>query len=63
MHDLWDDMQIFVRVIRRLTCDMTCVDFGQEDPTTYMLTESESVSWRNQVRSLGLPMRSDQFPT
>lgn len=60
--DMRDDMQIFVRVIRRLTCDMSSMDLGQ-DPTTRMPIESESVPWRNRARSLGLPASSDQFST
>lgn len=56
--DMWDDNRIFVRVIRRLTCDISSVQLGQ-DPTACILSDDEAVPWQNRVKEMG--MRS--FPT
>jgi len=37
IHDMWKDTETFIRVVRRITCDLSLVELGQ-DPTVTMLS-------------------------
>ena len=52
--------EIFVRVIRSLTCHSSSVEFGQ-DPTVITLPDQQHEIWRNQTKDLGLEPPKD-FP-
>ncbi|KAF8174887.1 hypothetical protein BJ912DRAFT_989456 [Pholiota molesta] len=41
IHDMFEDTKIFVRVVRRLACDMTMADIGW-DPTVTALSDEET---------------------
>jgi len=51
--DIWDDVRTFIRVIRRLACDMSPVQLGQ-DPTIRILTDREAVPWQHKAKEMGL---------
>jgi hypothetical protein len=56
--DMWDDVHAFVRVIRRLACDMSPAQLGQ-DPTVRILSNGEAVPWQKRAKEMGL----QKFPT
>lgn len=63
VYDMWADLPTFIRVVRRLACDMSPVELGQ-DPTVHMLSDIEAASWRKRAESLGLQTPNDgHFPT
>ena len=61
IHDMWKDIEIFVRVIRSLTCHLSSVELGQ-DPTVTTLSDQQHETWRNQTKNLGREAPKD-FPT
>ncbi|KAF8147890.1 hypothetical protein B0H34DRAFT_834054 [Crassisporium funariophilum] len=52
IHDMWEDIEIFIRVIRSLTCHLSSVELGQ-DPTVTTLPDLQHETWRNQTKDLG----------
>ncbi|KAH9943551.1 hypothetical protein B0H21DRAFT_491393 [Amylocystis lapponica] len=50
--DMWADVRMFIRVIRRLTRDMTPVELGQ-DPTVRMLSDAEAGEVRRRAEAIG----------
>jgi hypothetical protein len=61
IHDMWEDTEIFIRVIRSLTCHLSPVELGQ-DPTVTTLPDQQHEIWRNQTKDLGREAPKD-FPT
>jgi hypothetical protein len=61
IHDMWEDTETFVRVIRSLTCQLSSVELGQ-DPTVTILPDPQHEAWRNQTKDLGRETPKD-FPT
>jgi hypothetical protein len=61
IHDMWKDTEIFIRVIRSLTCHLSSVELGQ-DPTVTTLPDQQHEIWRNQTKNLGREAPKD-FPT
>ena len=61
IHDMWKDTEIFIRVIRSLTCHLSSVELGQ-DPTVTTLPDQQHEIWRNQTKDLGREAPKD-FPT
>jgi Fungal protein kinase len=61
IHDMWEDTEIFIRVIRSLTCHLSSVELGQ-DPTVTTLPYQQHEIWRNQTKDLGRQAPKD-FPT
>ena len=61
IHDMWEDTEILIRVIRSLTCHLSSVELGQ-DPTVTTLPDQQHEIWRNQTKDLGREAPKD-FPT
>ncbi|KAF8816214.1 hypothetical protein BYT27DRAFT_7333558 [Phlegmacium glaucopus] len=61
VHDMWQDTEVFIRVIRSLTCHLSSVELGQ-DPTVTTLPDQQHKIWKNQTRDLGRDAPKD-FPT
>ncbi|KAF8579377.1 hypothetical protein K439DRAFT_1416273 [Ramaria rubella] len=53
-HDMWHDTPIFIRVIRRFTCDLSDVQLGQ-DPTVRKFPETEALTFQNEAKDLKIP--------
>ncbi|TDL20615.1 hypothetical protein BD410DRAFT_899351 [Rickenella mellea] len=63
IYDMWEHTETFVRVVRRLSCDLSAVELGQ-DPTIMMLPDADSVSMASQANAFQLIQDRDQdFPT
>ena len=60
IHDMWEDIEIFIRVIRSLTCHLSSVELGQ-DPTVTTLPDQQHEIWRNPTKNLGCEPKD--FPT
>jgi hypothetical protein len=58
IRDILRDKATFIRVVRRLACDMTSVQLGQ-DPTVSMIPHEKSVHLRARAKSL---TGTDTFP-
>ncbi|KAH9943569.1 hypothetical protein B0H21DRAFT_492197 [Amylocystis lapponica] len=50
--DMWVDERMFIRVIRRLTCDMSPAELGQ-DPTVRVLSDAEAGEVRRRAEATG----------
>ena len=61
IHNMWEDTEIFIRIIRSLTCHLSSVELGQ-DPTVTTLPDQQREMWRNQTKDLGREAPKD-FPT
>lgn len=62
-HEIWDDLDIFVRVIRRLTCEMSPVDLGQ-DPSVRVLTTAQAAPVKKGNTAFSNePEESRNYPT
>jgi hypothetical protein len=61
IYDMWKDIEVFIRVIRSLTCHLSSVELGQ-DPTVSTLPDQQHAIWRNQTQGLGRATPKD-FPT
>lgn len=61
IQDIWDDIEIFIRVIRSLTCQLSSVELGQ-DPTVTILSDQQHKIWREKTAALGRETPKD-FPT
>ncbi|KAL6298072.1 hypothetical protein BKA93DRAFT_744886 [Sparassis latifolia] len=48
IHDMWQETEEFVRIVRRMACDMSPTDLGQ-DPTATMLPEGSADSRAAQI--------------
>ncbi|KAF8589555.1 hypothetical protein K439DRAFT_367510 [Ramaria rubella] len=55
MCDMFKDMEIFIRVVRRLTCDMTPVELGH-DPSVQLLAGNEAQKWQKAAKERGYPI-------
>jgi hypothetical protein len=56
--DMWDHTQTFIRVVRRLACDMSPVQLGQ-DPTVHILSDDEAAPWQTRAKQMGM----ESFPS
>jgi hypothetical protein len=61
IYDMWEDTEIFIRVIRSLTCHLSSVELGQ-DPTVTILPDQQHEIWRNQTKDLSREAPKN-FPT
>ena len=61
IHDMWEDIETFIRVIRSLTCHLSSTELGQ-DPTVTTLPDNQHEKWRNETKGLGRVAPKD-FPT
>ncbi|KAF8589552.1 hypothetical protein K439DRAFT_1657964 [Ramaria rubella] len=55
MCDMFKDMEIFIRVVRRLTCDMSPVELGH-DPSVRLLADNEAQKWQRAAKEQGYPI-------
>ncbi|KAF8577270.1 hypothetical protein K439DRAFT_1365075, partial [Ramaria rubella] len=60
VHDIWHDTSIFIRVVCRLTCDLSDVQLGQ-DPTVHRLSEREALDFQKEANLLKI--YNHTFPT
>ncbi|KAF8589250.1 hypothetical protein K439DRAFT_1658060 [Ramaria rubella] len=53
--DMFKDMEVFIRVVRRLTCDMSPVELGH-DPSVQLLAGNEAQKWQNTAQERDYPI-------
>lgn len=58
IRDMLKDKGVFIRVVRRLTCDLSPVELGQ-DPTVRMIGDVESIPWKEKAKAVA---GTDKFP-
>ncbi|KAF9457835.1 hypothetical protein BDZ94DRAFT_1202158 [Collybia nuda] len=72
IHNMWKDLEIFIQVVRRISCDLSPYELGQ-DPTVEMLDIEDSVSKQVATilnnkpkilaKKLNQPTKYSSFPT
>ncbi|KAH9942890.1 hypothetical protein B0H21DRAFT_810613 [Amylocystis lapponica] len=61
--DMWADVRMFIRVVRRLMCDMSPIELGQ-DPTVRVLSCAEAGEVRRRAEATGARLtRAVDYPT
>ncbi|KAF8588773.1 hypothetical protein K439DRAFT_1629360 [Ramaria rubella] len=58
IHDVWINMDVFIRVIRRLTCEMSPVELGHDPSVELVPLHDSPTKWQNLAQSLLLPSYS-----
>ncbi|KAF8584263.1 hypothetical protein K439DRAFT_1616870 [Ramaria rubella] len=56
--DIWEDLSTLIRVVRRLTCEMTLPELGQ-DPSVQIISGSQASEWQTHAQTLGFSV----YPT